>query len=410
MNSDPFLSSRSSSSDWFRAIKKPPPYRVGSTRLSLKPYFVAMVGGIIILSLLIVTLMVPDNPERAIKRFANYGLARYFTQSVYNETYPLSRPVVTADGVKFRVALITDLDETSKLDPGKDKWTSYLLLGHLTLSQDRSSASVNFDASPIALTSTLAQKGRGMELSELIIFDGKLFTCDDRTGMIYHIALSTSSSGSTTAKALPWVFLSDGPGDEVKGFKCEWMAVKDKILYVGGLGKEWTSSDGLTLVNHHPMFVKTVSHFGDVLHEDWMKHYVGMRSKAGIHYPGYMIHESAAWSRQRRQWTFLPRRAHAKTYNDKEDEHHATNLHITADQDFTNVQIKTLGPLKPEHGFSSFKFMPDTRDELVVALKSKEVDGKLESFIMVYDVLSGATIMDEVTLPGQYKFEGVEFI
>ena len=259
MNSEPLLSSRSSTSDWFRAIRKPPPYRVGSTRLSLKPYFVAMVGGIVILSLLLVTLMIPDNPERAIKRFANYGLARYFTQPVYNETYPLSAPVVTADGVIHRIALITDLDEASKLDPSKDKWTSYLVLGHLTLGQDHAKASVSFDKEPIALSSTLAQKGRGMELSELIIFDGKLFSCDDRTGMIYHISLSsvaassTGGSTTTTAKALPWVFLSDGPGDEAKGFKCEWMAVKDKVLYVGGLGKEWTSADGLTLVNHHPV-------------------------------------------------------------------------------------------------------------------------------------------------------------
>ena len=257
MNSDSLLSSRSSTSDWFRAIRQPPPYRVGSTRLSLKPYFVAMVGGIVIVSLLIVTLMIPDNPERAIKRFANYGLSRYFTQPVYNETYPLTKPVVTADGVKFRIALVTDLDEASKLDPKKDKWTSYLLLGDLTLSQDRGSASVSFDAAPIALSSALAQKGRGMELSELAIFDGRLLTCDDRTGMLYHISLSrdshSSSPGGVSAKALPWVFLADGPGNEVKGFKCEWMAVKDKVLYVGGLGKEWTSSDGLTLVNHHPV-------------------------------------------------------------------------------------------------------------------------------------------------------------
>ena len=253
MNLDPLLSSRSSSSDWFRAIRKPPPYRVGSTRLSLKPYFVAMIGGIVIVSLLIITLMIPDNPERAIQRFANYGLARYFTQPVYNETYPLSPPVVTADGIKLRIALITDLDEASKLDPKKDKWTSYLSLGHLTLRQDRTSASVAFDAKPIPLTSTLAQKGRGMELSELVIFDGRLLTCDDRTGMIYHVALSKDGEGGVAAKALPWVFLADGPGDEAKGFKCEWMTVKDRILYVGGLGKEWTSPDGLTLVNHHPV-------------------------------------------------------------------------------------------------------------------------------------------------------------
>ena len=158
------------------------------------------------------------------------------------------------------------------------------------------------------------------------------------------------------------------------------------------------------------MFVKTVSHFGDVLHEDWMKRYVDMRAAAGIHYPGYMIHESAAWSRRWQQWTFLPRRAHEGRYDDKEDEHHATNMKITANADFNDINLRTLGPLKPEHGFSSFKFIPDTDDELVVALKSKEVDGNLASFIMVYDVTTGATIMDEVTIPGSYKFEGIEFI
>ena len=158
------------------------------------------------------------------------------------------------------------------------------------------------------------------------------------------------------------------------------------------------------------MFVKTVSHFGDVLHEDWMKRYVDMRASAGIRYPGYMIHESAAWSRRNQKWTFLPRRAHVGRYDDKEDEHHATNLMITADAEFADIRIKPLGPLKPEHGFSSFKFIPGTNDELVVALKSKEVDGKLESFIMVFDVATGATIMDEVTIPGSYKFEGIEFL
>ncbi len=35
--------------------------------------------------------------------------------------------------------------------------------------------------------------------------------------------------------------LSDGNGNESNGFKCEWATVKDNHLYVGGLGKEWTT-------------------------------------------------------------------------------------------------------------------------------------------------------------------------
>ena len=44
---------------------------------------------------------------------------------------------------------------------------------------------------------------------------------------------------------VPWVKLNDGPGSTVKGFKSEWMAVKGHRLFVGGLGKEWTSTTGV---------------------------------------------------------------------------------------------------------------------------------------------------------------------
>lgn len=46
---------------------------------------------------------------------------------------------------------------------------------------------------------------------------------------------------------VPWVILEDGPGRVNKGFKGEWMTVKDKNLYVGGLGKEWTSQSGVSV-------------------------------------------------------------------------------------------------------------------------------------------------------------------
>ena len=45
---------------------------------------------------------------------------------------------------------------------------------------------------------------------------------------------------------VPWVKMNDGPGNVGKGFKGEWMAVKDGHLYVGGLGKEWTSPSGVS--------------------------------------------------------------------------------------------------------------------------------------------------------------------
>ena len=35
----------------------------------------------------------------------------------------------------------------------------------------------------VELTSHLSEKGRGAELSELIVFNGKLYTVDDRSGI-----------------------------------------------------------------------------------------------------------------------------------------------------------------------------------------------------------------------------------
>lgn len=47
-----------------------------------------------------------------------------------------------------------------------------------------------------------------MELSELVTFNGKLLSFDDRTGLIYEIVNN---------KPIPWVLLTDGDGSVSKG-------------------------------------------------------------------------------------------------------------------------------------------------------------------------------------------------
>lgn len=51
------------------------------------------------------------------------------------------------------------------------------------------------------MKSGLSLDGRGMELSELIVFNGKLYTCDDRTGVIYELLEDDKSE----MQAIPWV-------------------------------------------------------------------------------------------------------------------------------------------------------------------------------------------------------------
>ena len=69
------------------------------------------------------------------------------------------------------------------------------------------------------------------------------------------------------------------------GFKCEWMAVKDEALWVGGLGKEWTTTTGI-VQNFWPQWVKSIGHTGDVVHHDWITKYNKLRTKAGYEAPG----------------------------------------------------------------------------------------------------------------------------
>ena len=109
----------------------------------------------------------------------------------------------------------------------------------------------------LRLKTHLSEKGRGAELSELIVFNGKLLTVDDRSGIGMYVYVLQRVHASMFvyfflvfeirgSDLIPWVKLNDGPGSTAKGFKSEWMAVKGHRLFVGGLGKEWTSTSGVS--------------------------------------------------------------------------------------------------------------------------------------------------------------------
>ena len=195
----------------------------------------------------------------------------------FNHSYPLTKPLQTPQGIKYRIAVIADLDTDSKSD--KNTWKSYLKLGSLTYDFQEENVQINWEDAQ-ELKSSFSIGGRGMELSELVVFNGNLLTVDDRTGIVYKL-----TENNQKWKIIPWVILADGNGEESKGFKCEWMAVKGQFLYVGGLGKEWTTQDGKVL-NFNPMYVKKISKNGHVEHVNWYENYIKLRSRAGIEFPG----------------------------------------------------------------------------------------------------------------------------
>lgn len=318
-------------------------------------------------------------------------------EMAYNYTYPLSTPQRTKDGVRYRIGVIADLDTASRSSKAQT-WFSFMKRGYLTLSDSRDKLQVQWDTDMLTLESHLSERGRGMELSELVVFNGHLYSVDDRTGVVYRIEEN---------RAVPWVILPDGDGSVSKGFKAEWLAVKDEHLYVGGLGKEWTTTSG-EVVNNNPEWVKVVGYQGDVHHENWVPHYNSLRNAAGIEPPGYLIHEAAAWSNSFHRWFFLPRRASHERYEETADERRATNLLLSCPADFSYINLRQVGPLNPTHGFSSFKFVPGTKDQIIVALKSEEDAGKIATYMIAF-TLDGQVLMPEIKI-GNVKYEGLEFI
>lgn len=79
----------------------------------------------------------------------------------YNDTYPLSPPEKTRDGIRYRIGVIADLDTASQ--SSKDQtWFSYMKRGYLTVSNSADSLKVEWDADIVTLESNLAEKGRGL--------------------------------------------------------------------------------------------------------------------------------------------------------------------------------------------------------------------------------------------------------
>lgn len=410
--------------DWQRAIRKPINYTVSNDVVRLQTTFVTVVMVLGTFVLLIFYLWLPAKVTLAYPAPHHYddhlhgkqNDERNCKQVAYNHTYPLSRPEIRAGkdaGIRYPIGLIADLDldsrsqplsaNSSASHPSSSFWHSFLLKGYLTYDAEEERIHIEWDEEGRRLlTSSISSSGRGMELSELTVFNGKLYACDDRTGIVYQIQEDRDTP-------LPWIIMNDGSGESAKGFKCEWMTVRDEKLHVGGFGKEWTSTTG-ELINFDPQWIKVITVNGVIHHVDWRSNFLALMKAAGIVYPGYMIHESAAWSVHHKKWFFLPRRASHASYNEIEDERMGTNMLISADDSFTDITVKRIGAVVPTLGYSSFKFIPGSKDHLIVALKSQEDAGNVATFITVFTIDGKILLPDQRVGSENVKYEGIEFI
>lgn len=330
--------------DWRKAFRAPPSYRIISSRQFRSNFYIALimafVGSIFLLLFYIrpaTRSAIPSDTyisQPSVLISSSGSVVTNLLSLPYNYTYPLTEPVFTHGIQSFRIGLIADLDKASKHPTHKYAWRSYYLKGRFSYTRASDTISISFDdnnaGQPNELIHSYSYKGRGMELSELVTFNGHLLTFDDRTGLIYELTANDI--------IVPWILLMDGNGRSNKGFKSEWATVKDKHLYVGSMGKEWTTNDG-DFQNYDPMYVKVINVNGEVQHLNWMENYKSIRAPLGIDWPGYMIHESGMWSDQHNRWFFLPRRCSKEKYNETRDEMMGCNVLISANEDFSNVRV-----------------------------------------------------------------------
>ncbi|KAL1443525.1 hypothetical protein MTO96_007435 [Rhipicephalus appendiculatus] len=211
----PHSSSIMKMQDWVMSSGRlPTAYRIGNSTLRCQVNFVVAVALMGITCLLLMYALLPWGKYHILEDHIDGPGHEHGHQHIlkeylpYNDTYPLTKPIVYGRKVRYKIACITDLDTESKLKGTENTWVSYLKVGYLVVDKTMSEVSIEWEDGMTMLKGQFAMGGRGMELSELVVFNGKLYTMDDRTGVVYEIRDN---------KVIPWVMLTDGNGEAPKG-------------------------------------------------------------------------------------------------------------------------------------------------------------------------------------------------
>ena len=67
------------------------------------------------------------------------------------------------------------------------------------------------------------------------------------------------------------------------------------------------------------------------------------------------------------------------------------------------------GKVEPSRGYSTFKFIPNSSDGVIVALKTQEIADKYQSFITAFTTV-GEILLPDTLVSSQRKFEGLVFL
>lgn len=261
--------------------------------------------------------------------------------------------------------------------------------------------------------------GRGLELSELVWFDQRLLTMDDRTGVLLEFVKGLPE---------PKFFLDTVHGGS-KGFKAEWAVQKGPALLIGSHGNvNLRKSLPMQLINMKTLDITVLDaeHVFSTLHDACIGDQLRLEGERDALKGAYLTHECCAYSKRRGKFFFAPRQVAWDPYTKESAGRRGSNLlAITAlDFDFSrnkvtcsDVQLLRVGKENRLRGFSALAFLPDSNENILMALKSTEceVNGEevIESFVTVFELFDDdrqtRTLVEDIPL-GQVKYEGVSFI
>eukprot|EP01029_Cantina_marsupialis_P001877 TRINITY_DN116_c2_g1_i1.p1 TRINITY_DN116_c2_g1~~TRINITY_DN116_c2_g1_i1.p1 ORF type:complete len:377 (+),score=104.21 TRINITY_DN116_c2_g1_i1:93-1223(+) len=309
----------------------------------------------------------------------------------------LTMPPTVKSPIRF--AMVADKDHAAK-SKDENKWNSVLKIGHLHFNEELTEFKVDF-IDELPLSTSFSDGKRGLELSELVMYNNKLYTMDDRTGIVFELS---------NGQLIPRNFITEGNGESSVGQKIEWATIKDGEMIVGSYGKEFINAKGESVHSNMNWIGRIDQKFG-VTRENWTNIYTKLRKTVGVPSPGYMIHEAVCYSNQNKKWLMFPRRVSKEAYEEVKDETRGSNIMITLNEDMSKISMTEIGEIIPERGFSSCAFMPGTNDRILATLKSVEDEKKgfATTFMNIIDS-KGKILMADIEIPGNVKFEGVEFL
>mmetsp|Transcript_5223 Transcript_5223/g.11414 ORF Transcript_5223/g.11414 Transcript_5223/m.11414 type:complete len:397 (+) Transcript_5223:205-1395(+) len=375
-------------------------------------------------------------------------------------TCPLRRITTTTHAhanSSYEVLVVADNDSDGSCEGDDGTFVSYL--ARFTLSRDSSSggsykvsSSSRGAAGPssppwLRLITRYSYGGRGGEMSDLLLLPRavshsahtsahRLFTFDDRTGIVFEIQPQEHDSVQHTLSAwelwhgrqlreasyssvslVPRYVLADGSGNHSAGFKCEWSALQDGKLVVGSHGYEVWPSGSPCVVGQGLRNVQWVKRLdlstGLLEHLDWSALYNSISSSLGVSPPGYVTHEAATWSAVHGRWFFMPRRVSlTRPWDPVMDGQRGAHLIISCEEGGGDVRVVPIqGPTTPERGFSAMRFVPGTQDKHIIATKTIEgpPGDVCETYLTVVDI-EGKVLMPETQISDQVKFEGLEIM